>query len=237
MNPLFSYTTYIVDNKLISIITVCRNAEKHLEQTILSVIEQTSTQYELIIVDGGSTDGTLDIVRKYDSYISKWVSESDEGISDAMNKGLSMAAGEYIYFLHSDDYLSSSDSLAKVIDAIDQSEIHLFNLYYKTSTGITLKKPRGFNNWLWFKTGVFHQACLCHRRLFDRIGTFDTSFRIAMDHDFFLRAYKNKASVSYHDCAFSVMRDTGISGNKDWPSLSSRFAEEKRLQHKNNPPT
>ena len=93
-----------MDNSLISVITVSYNAVSTIEQTILSVINQTYSNIEYIIIDGGSTDGTIDIIRRYEDKIAYWVSEPDRGIYDAMNKGASKANGEYIAFLNSDDW-------------------------------------------------------------------------------------------------------------------------------------
>ena len=87
----------------ITIVTITYNAERYLEQTITSVIEQTYTNREYIVVDGNSSDGTLDIIKKYESEIDNWISEPDNGIADAMNKGIDLATGDYILFLHSDD--------------------------------------------------------------------------------------------------------------------------------------
>lgn len=89
---------------LISIITVVYNGEKYLEQTIQSVINQTYKNIEYIVIDGGSTDGTLDIIKKYEEHISYWVSESDKGLYDAMNKGIGVAKGELIGMINSDDW-------------------------------------------------------------------------------------------------------------------------------------
>jgi glycosyltransferase involved in cell wall biosynthesis len=92
----------------ISIITVCFNAEKYIEQTIKSVLDQKNGDIEYIVIDGASTDKTLNIIRQYDSKITKWISEPDNGIADAMNKGIKLATGAYLLFLHADDYLFGS---------------------------------------------------------------------------------------------------------------------------------
>ena len=89
----------------VSIITVCFNSAKTIRDTIESVINQTYKNIEYIIVDGGSTDGTIDIIKEYEPYIAKWVSESDDGIYDAMNKGIMMSTGEIIGLVNSDDFL------------------------------------------------------------------------------------------------------------------------------------
>jgi len=96
------------DKPLISIITVVFNGEKYLEETIQSVINQSYDNVEYIIIDGGSTDGTLDIIKKYESQIDYWVSEGDEGIYDAMNKGMGISTGDYLLFLGSDDTLRNN---------------------------------------------------------------------------------------------------------------------------------
>jgi len=89
---------------LISIVTVVYNGAKHLEQTILSVLKQSYPNVEYLIIDGGSTDGTLEIIRQYEEAIDYWISETDKGIYDAMNKGISLASGDYIVFLNADDW-------------------------------------------------------------------------------------------------------------------------------------
>ena len=102
----------------ITIVTVCYNSAKTIEQTICSVLNQTYKNIEYIIVDGGSTDETVDILRKYSCKI-KWISEPDDGIYDAMNKGIKMASGEYIQFIGSDDCLINYTIIEKHIDKID----------------------------------------------------------------------------------------------------------------------
>ena len=220
--------------KKISIITICYNSEKFIEHTIDSVVSQDYAAKEYIVVDGASTDGTVDIIRKYEDRIDKWVSEPDRGIADAMNKGLAMASGEYVVFLHSDDYFLDENSLATAARHLDGvAEVYLFDIFLEKDGQKKLHRPRGFNWWMNLKTGVFHQSAVCARSLFDRIGTFDTSFRIAMDYDFFLRAYRAGARAKKIAMPFSVMRLVGLSSQLDWPSLSERFAEERRVHEKN----
>ena len=98
----------MMNNFKISIVTVSFNAVKTIEQTILSVINQTYENIEYIIIDGGSTDGTIDIIKKYEDQISYWVSEKDKGIYDAMNKGIDIATGDYVYFIQSADVLNKN---------------------------------------------------------------------------------------------------------------------------------
>ncbi|WP_236579112.1 glycosyltransferase family 2 protein [Hydrogenimonas urashimensis] len=112
---------------LVSIITVVYNGEKYLEQTIQSVIKQTYENIEYIIVDGGSTDGTLDIIKKYEKNISKWVSEPDEGLYDAMNKGIRMANGELIGMINSDDWYET-DAVETMVKAyLEHPSKHIFH--------------------------------------------------------------------------------------------------------------
>lgn len=214
----------------ITIITVSRNAEKYIEQTIMSVVGQTYPNIEYIVVDGASTDRTIDIVKKHKNKITKWISEPDRGIADAMNKGLALTTGDLILFLHADDYLLSSDVInAAVTRMAGNFDIYAFNLRFSRSGGSTLLRPRGFDWRMNFKTGLLHPAVFCQRRVFDQIGPFCTGYRIAMDYEFFLRAYRRRKDLKISDMPVTVMRDTGISSRTDWPSLRERFLEEKRI--------
>jgi glycosyltransferase involved in cell wall biosynthesis len=227
----FKYTSS--GQPLITVITVVYNGDKHLEQTIQSVIHQTYNNLEYIVIDGSSTDKTLDIIRQYEGMIDYWLSEQDQGIADAMNKAIALATGEYLVFIHADDYFECNDSLKIAIQQVNESEIVLFDILY----GANLKKlsPRGFNFWINFKTGVYHQASLCRREVFNGIGGFDTDFKIAMDYDFFLRAYRRGVINQSLPSVLSVMRDTGISSRKDIDSVLERLAEERKVHDKNCP--
>lgn len=223
-----------IANPLITIITVTLNSERYLEDTIKSVIQQTYPLIEYIIVDGQSSDGTLDIVKKYAPKIHRWISEPDSGITEAMNKGIAMASGDFILFLHSDDYLFENNSIEKAVRFMNENiDIFAFSILFKTQNKTISSKSSW--NWLFnFKTQLFHQGVLCQRNLFHKIGLFDTQFKIAMDYDFFLRAYRKQCSIKIiEDFSLTVMRDMGISSRKDWNSLSKRFAEEKRVHYKN----
>lgn len=218
----------------ISIITITYNSERYLEQTITSVAEQTYPNIEYIIVDGSSSDSTLGIIKKYESKIDRWISASDDGIADAMNKGLDMATGDYILFLHSDDYLLNSKVLEQAATHLtDSHDIVLFDIILERAGKRTLTNPRGLGWWINFKTGIFHQAVFCHKRLFQEIGSFDTDFSIAMDYDFFLRAYRANSTAKKVSIPFSLMRLIGISSQQSWPDLQKRFIEEQRVHIKN----
>jgi glycosyltransferase involved in cell wall biosynthesis len=220
----------------LSIITVCLNAEKHIEQTINSVIQQKNVDIEYIVIDGGSTDGTLDIIKRYDSSITRWLSESDSGIADAMNKGIALATGDYLLFLHADDYLIDETVIAKALTRMDTKvDIYAFDVLFKTKCKEIRKQTRPFGLRTYFKTPVMHQGAFCNKALFEKLGGFDRSFKIAMDYDFFYKAKQQGISMEIVHMQLSVMRDTGISSRQDWQSLKQRFMEEKRVHFKNKP--
>lgn len=221
---------------LLSIITVSFNSSKYIRQTIESVIGQTFTDLEYIIIDGGSTDGTVDIIKQYEDKVDYWTSEPDNGIADAMNKGLSVAKGDYILFLHSDDYLLNFYSIELASQHFTpKNDIFLFDIFLEKEGRRILRRPRGLNWWINFKTGVFHQSAICSKALFDSVGHFDVNFKIAMDYDIFLRAYRSGIKAKKVHMPLSVMRLNGISSRLDWPGLQERFREEKLVHFKNCP--
>ena len=216
---------------LISIITITLNAEKYLEQTIQSVFNQTYKNIEYIIVDGGSTDGTLGIIEKYKNAIDRILSEKDEGIADAMNKGISLASGDYILFLHADDYLHHDSCLEESIKFLEVTT-DILTCRIQFGKDMKIITTKSFNFWTNFK-GMAHQGILCRRSLIESLHGFDVKFRICMDYDLLLRAYQNGARLRKAPVVSSVMRDTGISSRQDWRDLKIRFDEEKRVHYKN----
>ncbi len=223
------------DRPLISVVTVVFNGEANLEQTIQSVINQTYDNVEYIIIDGGSTDGSRSIIEKYDSCVSYWLSEPDRGIADAMNKGLQLSIGDYFLLLHSDDYLLEPDTLERAVHYLkDPSPICAFSLYFDYNGQRQLTHPKPWNWRMNFKTSLLHQAVICRRDLFEQIGGFDAQFKIAMDYDFFLRAYREGINVRYINIPISVMRKIGVSAQTDDATLRRRFLEEKTVHRKNS---
>jgi len=217
----------------ISIVTICFNSEEYIRDTLESVRQQTQKPHELILIDGASTDRTNEIIRQFGDIVSLHLSEPDDGIADAMNKGLQRATGDYVMFLHSDDFLVNNtvlEDIGKHLEA--ECDINAFDMIFRKEGGDRRLKPRRLDWRTRFKTPYLHPATLCHRRLFEAIGTFDTGFRIAMDYDFFLRAYMNGARETYAPVVTTVMRDTGISSQNDWPDLKTRFAEERKIHQK-----
>lgn len=233
LKGLFSRS--IAGKPLISIVTIVFNGAAYLEQTIASVINQTYNNIEYIIIDGASTDGSQEIIKKYESCISYWLSEPDQGIADAMNKGVQLSVGDYVLLLHADDYLLASDVIASAVQYLEgRPLIAAYSLYYEHDGQRQPAHPKPWNWRMNFKTSLLHQAVICHRELFEQIGGFDIKFRIAMDYDFFLRAYRQDIDVKYVDIPLSVMRRTGVSSQTDKVSLRKRFLEERAVHRKNS---
>jgi glycosyltransferase involved in cell wall biosynthesis len=170
---------------LISIITVVKNNEKTIESSIKSVLNQTYSNIEYIIIDGASTDGTVDILNKYDEKITYWCSESDKGIYDAMNKALSISTGDYVYFLGSDDVLSKTDTITSVANFIAQNQSnHQKSMFYgdvfNKSLNRLKKQP---NSTLTFAyLNICQQSIFYNREMLLRQGSFDIRYTISADH-------------------------------------------------------
>ncbi|ODS67742.1 MAG: hypothetical protein ABS43_29840 [Bordetella sp. SCN 67-23] len=186
-----------------SLITVCFNAERSIASTLQSAREQTCRDFENVVVDGASTDGTLGVVHRFDDLPLAITSEPDQGIYDAMNKGVARAEGEVLYFLNADDQLHDPEVLERVRQVFASNpEIDLVwgNVVYDNPDGSSM--ARRFEH---IHPGnlVFldlnHQGAFARKRLFDRIGTFNTAFRINADYDWFLRALGSGAVWEYAD--------------------------------------
>jgi len=220
----------------ISVVTVAFNSSDFLEQTIQSVLNQTYNNIEYIIIDGASTDGSVEIINRYDDAIDYWVSESDKGIAHAMNKGIKASSGDYILFLHADDYFLNEQVVQTAVSYMNSKpDIAAFNIVFQKQDIEFECKSRGFNYWLNFKTGLYHQGVFCSRAVFKKLGGFDESYKIAMDYEFWLRAYRQGITPKILNYSITYMRDTGISSKSDWPTMKKRFLEEQRAHYQHAP--
>ncbi len=199
---------------LVSIITVVYNGAKHIEQTINSVLNQSYKNIEYIIVDGGSTDNTLEIVKRYEKKIDYWQSERDGGIYFAMNKGVSLAKGELIGIINADDfYLPNTVSTIVDSDKINHADIYYGDMEYVTENGdfISVAKPdiTKMNE----MPTIFHPTCFVSKSVYNKAGIFDTQYKISADYDFLLRCLKQNFKFSYIAKTLTCFRLGGMSGS------------------------
>jgi len=204
--------------KKLSIITVCLNNKEGLEKTIKSVAGQSFSDFEFLIVDGGSTDGSYEVIQKNLDHINAWVSEKDKGIYNAMNKGTSMANGEYCFFLNSDDILASSNTLERIFNCNPGADIIYGNLAIMKNGRLkkALKYPRHLDAYSFYRTqsSIHQQAALIKRKVFDNDWFFKEEYNLIADWVFFLEAIiLNKVSSQYYNIVFSVFTSEGISSN------------------------
>ncbi len=197
----------------ISIITVVLNGQSLIERTIHSVLEQTYSNVEYIIIDGASVDGTMAVVEKYRSKITKFISEKDQGIYDAMNKGILLSTGDFLYFLNAGDQFVHSNVLERVTQfcamqttrEIIYGDIRLENMSDRWI--INEKTYRGeIKNLRYLFNNMFcQQRAFFHRNFFDRMGKFDTSFKVIADYDLVFRAYQSGMRFGYlHEDIVSI---------------------------------
>lgn len=207
---------------LISIITVCLNAADLISQTIDSVLSQTYTNLEYLIIDGGSTDGTVDIIRRYEGRLAYWHSRPDRGLAHAFNLGLAQARGDWLLYLNADDLLLGAAAVAQMVPhlvARPRAEVVFGDTVMMAPQPepqplpLYRRRPRP---WSWQKmrfSGIFytipHQSAFTSRRYFERVGPFDESFRVAVDYEHFLRGGKNLRAY-YVPVAVSGMRVGGL---------------------------
>jgi glycosyltransferase involved in cell wall biosynthesis len=210
-----------IDNQpLISIVTVVFNSEAYLEATILSVLNTTYTNYEYIIIDGGSTDKTVEIIKQYEDRISCWISESDRGIYDAMNKGIKLARGKIIGILNSGD-LYNPETL-KIVDQIyckfseNQSLIitgAMERFDQLTKTKFTqLRTEKDLKRNINFGMPLNHPATFVTKNVYETVGYFNPDYKICGDHDFIFRVYYSRSSkFIFTDRVLASMSMGGVS--------------------------
>jgi len=215
----------------VSIITACLNNASTIESTMQSVFSQDYPNIEYIVIDGVSTDGTLDIIDKYKSKISAFVSEKDKGIYYALNKGLDRATGDVVGFLHADDFYPNKDTISKVVKAFETNNVECV---YGDLQYVDRENPAKIvRNWKSepYYVGIFlkgfmppHPSFFMKKKWYDAYGKFSTEFTISADYELMLRMlHKHKLSVHYIPEVLTKMR-TGGESNK---SLSNRIRANK----------
>jgi glycosyltransferase involved in cell wall biosynthesis len=228
-----SQITYL---PLITVITVVLNGEKTLEETIKSVINQTYPNVEYIIIDGGSTDGTLDIIKKYEDYIDYWVSEPDKGIYDAMNKGVVVASGQWINFMNAGDKFFNDNTIFFIYQNVKSlnsnydivyGKVEIINekgeieAIYGLNEKDSLKKLKKYMS-------IPHQSTFYRLEFFKKTGKYDNDFKIAGDYEILLRSYKN-LQIKFLDSILALMLSNGVSQTQ----ITKVFKEFTRAKLKN----
>lgn len=227
----------------ISVITVCYNSSSTLADTIRSVLTQDCPEVEYVIVDGGSKDGTVDIIRGYEPDFGgrlKWVSEPDKGLYDAMNKGLSLATGDVVGFLNSDDFFTSPGVLSQVRRAFLDNDIEAVHgdVHFCDSRD-TARMTRYYSS-KGFRPGMLrlgfmppHPSFYALRSLYHGPGCFDISFSMSADFELMLRLFLIRGLRSmYLPVDFVTMRAGGVS-TSGWKSWKRSYAQRSRAYRKN----
>lgn len=216
----------------ISVVTVCFNAANLIEDTIKSVADQTYSDVEYIIIDGNSSDGTKDIIRKYSDKITYWISENDKGIYDAMNKGISAANGDYIIFMNAGDKFADSNVLANVAPHLGNHTVvsgHWRRCY--ANGNVKYASPKALKS-LKVEMPICHQATFV-RLAYHKKNTFDTTFRLSADYDFFYNAWKRNETFSFiEEVIVDFLEAEGASTDNITASVMERgkaWRGEKRL--------
>ena len=196
---------------LISIITVVYNGEAYLEQTIKSVLMQTYKNIEYIIIDGGSTDGTVDIIKRYEENLSYWISEKDSGIYDAMNKGILKANGDFVGIINADDYYLDNvfEEITNIFLKNKHVDVVYGDMFLMTKEG--LKKELGSNmDDLHINMSIMHPSVFINRNLYG-IKLFNTNYKLCADYDLILNYQKNGFLFYHVEKPLTVMREGGAS--------------------------
>ena len=203
------------DSPLVTVVTVVYNGEKHLEEAIRSVIGQDHENVEYIIVDGGSTDGSLDIIRHYEDRIDFWVSGPDAGIYDAMNKGIALASGELIGLLNADDRYEQGAIRAVVgafLNARRDDNVAIagkWNLLFDEMDMVITASP---SLRFWMGMPISHQAMFIPKKVYETVGAYDVAYRFAADLDMVVRLYLRGIRFIFLDQLLVSFRTSGASG-------------------------
>jgi glycosyltransferase involved in cell wall biosynthesis len=207
----------------ISFIIATFNSGSSLISTLESILAQTYPRFEIIVIDGGSSDDTVNILKSYDDKIAYWVSEKDNGIAHAFNKGIKVVKGDYVNFQGSGDTLTSSTVLSEIFRNRDYTEDFVIARINRVSNTIEKEvlwvsksnKPKFNYNTLVWRMSLYHQALFTHKSYFQRYGEFDEQLKYSMDYEHVLRSFRDKPSIYTSNVIFSNWRKDGLGENNE----------------------
>lgn len=223
---------------LISIITINFNNQAGLARTLSSASQQTYGNWEQIVVDGGSGDGSVEVIHNPNFKIDRWVSEPDRGIYHAMNKGIRMARGRYLMFLNSGDHLLDSNTLAMAAEVIADKDIYYFSLQVRPQPGGSENRVKTYPQVLTFsyfsRFTLPHQSSFLKADLFERYGYYDESLRICSDwKHFMLCICRHNCSYAYDPRVVGVFYTDGLTSSLQAPPIDA--AERRKVMNEEFP--
>lgn len=209
----------------VSIITVVYNGAKTIEKTIQSVLRQSYKHIEYIIVDGLSTDGTQKVIEKYKDSVVCFISEKDNGIYDAMNKGIERATGEIIGIINSDDWYDEK-AVEKIVDYFEQNEVGLVygEVAYVSQSKEVKFMPKVPLDKMWYRMTISHPSVFVKKNVYEKYGKFDTNYKLASDYDFLLRVYSRQVKFGYIDDVIAYFRLGGASTVREKEMADETYA-------------
>jgi glycosyltransferase involved in cell wall biosynthesis len=219
----------------VSIVTIVYNGERHLEQTIGSVLNQSYKNIEYIIIDGGSTDNTISIIKKYESGIASWISEPDKGIADAFNKGLERANGSIIGLINADDWYEP-EAVEKAVQNINGFDIVYGNLKLWKNGKVDFILE-GDHTHLEDEMTMNHPTVFVRKQVYDRVGLFNNDYSCAMDYEMMLRFKLNHHSFKHIPFVTANMRWDGFSdtrwllGCKETLRIKNKYLPGRKIFH------
>ena len=210
----------------LSVITIVYNNVKDIERTMLSVLNQSYTNIEYIVIDGASTDGTLNIIKKYENRLAKLISEPDKGIYDAMNKGLALATGDYVLFMNSGDEIYATDTVEKIFATAPNADIYYgeTEMYDENWNSLGQRRHQAPETFTWrsFKYGmnISHQAIYIKRSLTE---PYDLRYKYSADIDWIIKIAKKATKIVNTHLYVAKYLVGGMSKQKHRESLKERF--------------
>ncbi len=213
----------------ISIITINFNCKTGLKRTFDSIFVQTYIDFEYIVIDGGSNDGSKEVIEFHQNNIDYWVSEKDNGIYHAMNKGIQVAKGEYLLFMNSGDALVNDFNILNKCSLILKEEIVAFDCFLKKDNIIIGRRTHFENPTLFYvyKNGFKHQSTFIKKSLFQKFGLYNENYKIASDYEFWIRCFLDPTTTSKsYTLPIAIFELNGISQEGNWGEEHHQIEQE-----------